>query len=496
MAGIIVPNKVSGTIAAPVAPLLKNVKLSAAPVRPATPGSAAANALLTPAQLQTQATQQALADLKPQEQNIQQQETAAQAQAANDTQAIGGVNTAAAKILATIAPSIRQSYIQAAQETRQLGGADAAGVSQALQAAQSDSAALGASQGVKVNPTVDPNAVGSTLNDLGVVIPGSSLAAQGAATAGLGAGLVGAQAESARTEGDARIAQEHTDIAGLQTKLQTIAATYPQLRDKALSALQTLNLKYGAANETQARDQAAAVHAHNEDVHAAGQLAETTAKDQSTAQLAAAKYAQLVGHEHNQDTTAAGRLALTTAYDNAQIKFKNAANQLAVQKSNRAGRALDKNMSIIAGHAVDVDGNAITRNGKVIPVTAQDFSTSAGASPLKSYQAAVGGAKTLRGDPVKNTSGSGAAYFAAPGARGKGVVKDLVTGQYTTNDPNKAAYSTQMNFAQAQAYTADRYGITPRNARRALIKAGWKPDGVRPSSLFNPSQSLPKPLGG
>lgn len=171
--------------------------------------------------------------------------------------------------------------------------------------------------------------------------------------------------------------------------------------------------------------------------------------------------------------------------------------QAAIDKGNNPSASLSK----AYGYIVDSNGDPILdANGKQIPVVA----TTKKSTKATPYQSAVKEARQIRGGPVLYTgekkvpiplnridASSGVfdytikgKYIAAPWAKGVFSVPDGKGGYIrTTNNPNKAQRQSQFgSFAEAQAYIVQHWGVTPAQARKALISGGWRPDGKRPAS--------------
>jgi hypothetical protein len=160
--------------------------------------------------------------------------------------------------------------------------------------------------------------------------------------------------------------------------------------------------------------------------------------------------------------------------------------QIQIAKLRQEGEQPDSALSKVYGYIVDGNGDPILDGaGNQIPVA----KTSKGSKSAKNtdYRDAVQDARGLRGDPVESSDSlAEGKYVAKPGA--KGVFPDG-----TTNDPKKARYENDMSFVEAQNYLMNSYGLNRKQARRALVAAGWRPDGKRPKPKGKKSPGAARP---
>lgn len=457
---------------------------------------------LTPAQIASEARSQALAALQPQEAVVNQSIADATAQAGRDQAALVGINTAAGKALSSIAPSIEGAYRGAAGQVGDLARGFSAGEQARLQGVNDQSAELLRSQGMEVpTPAVNPTAAGDVAYGLHGFIPGSNLAAQGAAASQYGAGLVASNVSAGRIAVQERQAQLATDVDKFKTQLANIVAKYPQLAQQAQTALENYQLK--VAGEIRQEQSAADLADYRQDslesldTYRAGTLKERQAHDTELENATNRRIDATIAHDRASENIARMNATERRIHDQAaenhdlvmediaqqNANIRNRAVRNAADRAAAAGRAVDKTTSIAVKHLVDKNGDAILQNGKPIKVSARTWSTSPSPAPsTKGYQSAVSDARILRGHAVKNTTGIGGAYIASPGAKGSDVTRSQGNGAIpaTTNNPDKAQFDTTYTFAEVVDYIAQRRGISRARARKAAIAGGWRPDGKRP----------------
>lgn len=416
-------------------------------------------AALSPSAIDTEATTMAQGELTPQQAEIQRQAALAKAQALADEQAITGFRTAAGTILAGIAPEVSAGYTAAEQEQGQLGQGMATGVKDDLAAAAAKDQSFAESQGQSGGTSVDPNAVHDSIYALNGQIPGESLGAQGAAATALAAEQPAINLAAGREELDARLAQAHKDNDGYAQQLIQLAATFPDLKAKALAQLNQYELD--KANYKR-------------------QLFDS--QTQRRAEVANEKLAGI------KTTQAATNAANLQAYRVASIGLRFKSQQDAAAARAAKGKTIDVSASKLLGHIVYKDG---TENSGI--KVAQSGSTGAVATQRAishSNSTAFKEATTLYGKPVSNknvgtlTGGKGK-YIAATGARGKGVYAPAYKGAPATTDSLALAARTGQgaaNYADAlQKVLASIAGSglsqaqMVRIAKRMLKAAGWKP---------------------
>lgn len=504
-----------------------------APQGPPAPATPAGYQLTSPAALAALAGDQAHEQITAEQQPVLQQQKYAQQQADRDVSALGGINTAAASALRSIAPSIEGAYSRASEAVGQLGQGFSGALRDRVQGVNDRAGQLAAEQGIAppsgavLGP--DANAMGDVAYGLGGYVPGTALAQQAAATAAYGAGLEGSNASAGRIAVQERQAQLADDNQKFRDQLSAIVAKYPQLEQAAQTALQNYEIKVAAEQRAEqsaadlqdyrdkslkaTRDYHNATLGETHDYHAAT-IGETRRYHDATTDY---RWSDLTSRDAHYRATedltrdalgiSAGHLSLDekslvqrVAYDVASLGIREKELTISAAKAYAEGRQLDKNLSIVMGHAVDHSGRIIAgTDGNPITVTKATFSTAAPKTPkmtaAKNFQSAVSDAHTLRGNPVKNpnTALGGGAYVAAPGAKGK----DILPGNpqlglpTTTNNPKLAQYDTEMSFAEAVGYLSQRRNISRAKARKALIAAGWKPDGVRPKPAPSGPSTLP-----
>jgi hypothetical protein len=142
------------------------------------------------------------------------------------------------------------------------------------------------------------------------------------------------------------------------------------------------------------------------------------------------------------------------------------------REAERRGREIDASASRLRGYLVDQHGRPILGpDGKRMKVK----NDATGQDRREAYREAVDEAKDLKPEPMGNPNISPLApgkYIAKPGA--KGVFPPRSGGPATTNNPAKARMEGGMGWAEALRFLTNRYGISRKAARRALIAAGYK----------------------
>lgn len=383
------------------------------------------------------------------------QEKAIRSRGAAEAAALAAAGEAGARILRESADVAQAPYQQASAATQQLAGGFSGAMTDRLTAAQVAAAEFAKTQGVPAYTSpVDIQASGDAAYSQGTYIPGSALQKGGADAAASANRMVGVQALS--TQADVRGRVKQTD-----DELIELASKRPELRQQVMDELfQREREKFQASTQ---RD------------------AQQLYREQFG--LEKVKTRADIAHDVRADKTAAERARISNK--NYQLAVKRHA--LAVKKAEKEGHGVDAAASKGLGKLVDDEGQPILdKNGKEIP-----FKTGgAGKVPpgVKAYRQAVPEARQIRGEPVENdsrTRSTPGRYIAKPGA--KGVFPGMGGLPATTNDPNKAERDSEFgSFNEAQAYIMEAYGLNKAQARRALVAAGWKPDGQRPKKKKEP----------
>lgn len=185
-------------------------------------------------------------------------------------------------------------------------------------------------------------------------------------------------------------------------------------------------------------------------------------------------------------------------YDWANLSFKTqkAANdaRMAAEKAAAQGRQIDASASKVIGFIVDKSGRPILQGGKRIKVAPDPKAkvktvTNRNRAASDARQGAFSFGKKLMAD-----SAVVAGDRIGPDYKGKYIARKGVKGVFPDGSTNNIALAARsVTFAQAmqQAWAAvdgdglvAQYGMSPaevrKQLRQALIRAGWKPDGVRP----------------
>jgi hypothetical protein len=141
-----------------------------------------------------------------------------------------------------------------------------------------------------------------------------------------------------------------------------------------------------------------------------------------------------------------------------------------IQKAISEGRQPNASLSRAYGYIVDASGNPILANGHKIPV-AQSSGSPTGKRG-KAYAKALKGSMSLMGSPLEVNQHS-AKYYQGKyvSKKGKSEFGDGSTNNIHNSEYDHSGYS----FREAQQLLVDQYGVTRKQARRALIEAGWPP---------------------
>lgn len=433
-------------------------------------------AALAQEEIDRRAAELAQGGLTPQQEEIRRQQDRAAAAARADEAAITGFQTAAGDLMKGIAPEVGAAYRDAASTVGSLGTSIGGQIGEDLRAKQAEDAAFAASQGQSGGSTVDPTALAGTVGMLGGVIPGESLAAEGAARQAQAAEAVQIPLNAGREELSARMAQARETNDEYAQQLIQLAAQFPGLKAQALQQLNQYEM-----------DKAK----YREDVRV------------NTANIAAQKRQDAIAarSERAQEKAAGVNADIDRAqlkYRWASLEFQNAKAMAAAKKASAEGKRIDVSASKLLGHIVYQDG---TENPSI--KVAQSGSASAGKTrrdALASRARATSDARVkafdyaskIRGEPVKAPEGSQGTYVAGPGqkygVRG-GVFPPAGPGSpATTNNPNRAARSGGAGgYADAQQKVwaeidgeglMARYGYSREQVmaiiNNALARAGWK----------------------
>jgi hypothetical protein len=409
--------------------------------------------LLTQKQLNKRANKQAAASLAASQAPILTQQQLADSRATAARAAMQAVGAAGAKMLAPVGQENAQAYDQAVHETQGLIGGLTGSLGQHMQAdeAANDNFRSAMAPGSASQEHVNPGDVANAAYDRGAVIPGSSLASQGAAATAYGNELPALPLSEAANQQAGSVGQQGIDDQQYAQQLLDLATQQPQVRAQILDQLyQEEASKANAITQSQAQSLYAA------------QFGEKQVVDQANIANDRAQIAQ--GNTRLRQSNV--RLQL----QQQGLKLRSSAQALAVKKAKVDWSRIDSSASKATGFLMTKDGQYVTdKQGKKIPVAA-----SAGGGTgtnSHSYQSAIGYAQThFVGTPLPNP-----AYV--PGVAG--IPKYLKQGGGYTDDPSKAKATYDETFVQAQTYLMNRYGLTRAQARKALVTLGRKPDGKR-----------------
>lgn len=384
--------------------------------------------LLTQKQLNRRANQQAAAALKASQAPILQQQQIADQRAAAARQAMQAVGAAGASILQPVGDRNAAAYDQATKETANLVGGltGQLGAHMAAdQAAASDfrsKMAPGSASQEQVNPENVQNAT----YDLGAVIPGSSLAEQGAAATAYGNEMPAIPLSTAANQEAASVGQQGLDDQQYADQLLQLAQQEPQVRAQILDQLyQTEASKANALTQQQAQN------------------------------LYAAEFGQKTAYDNAQIGLAQQRVKQTGVRLQLQqqgLRLRSQSQALAVKKANIDWSRIDSSASKATGYLMTKGGQYVTdKNGKKIPVAVS--------STAKSPKFTGPGSTAYR------SAYSYASSHFMPKYIAPGVV-----------DPTQVRPS----FVQMQSHLVNAYGVSRAQARKILVGLGIKPDGKRP----------------
>lgn len=423
----------------------------------------------TAAQIDAQASAEAQSQLTPQEQAIQQQQAQAAAQAKAQEDAITGFTAATGGLEAGIAPAVQGAYAQAEQEQGALGQGIGGQVGSDLQVAQDKDAAFAASQGQSGGETTSVPGISETVGMLQGDIPGTQIAAEGAAATTWAAEQPQIAIDAGREELDSRLAQAKTDNDQYATQLIQLAQTYPGLKAQALTQLNQYELDKANYRQSVTMNQNtlkndAATRANN--ARALTDQEKTLKLDQDKA---------------NQ----------TFTYQMAGLQFKS---QTEANKAALLGKTIDVPASKALGHVVYKDGSQNTSIKVAQSGSTNTPQAKAATAMIGAKKTAVSEAISLRGKPQLSGKASptylgthgkyiaAAKYRAIPQGKSGAVYPDG-----STNNPKRAAYSgDQYSYAQAQQLIFEKIGgqtlMSTYNLSReqvmawvnaALSGAGW-----------------------
>ena len=424
---------------------------------------------LSTADLNTLATQQANQILQSMLDPITRARALAQQNALAQREEILGLGGALAQIEAGMAPDIQSVFKGGANEMRSIGAGLGQSIVQGVQPGVDANAAYISKVAPGSTPTdAQPHASaeGAVVTGLLGTIPGDSFDAQGAAAGQYFAAQPGIEASRVREDFMANLAQARQADAEYVSQIVDIAKQFPQLRSQAFDALFEHEM-----DKLDARIKLQQLGISTQQQEFENQLSLRDMALKERAETAQEKALGLDVRKQNWQEQ----------MDLAGIKLKYDQMAAEVNAATAKGQMPNVSLSALSGYIVDGYGNPILdKNGKRIPVV----KTSSAASNSNSvYNKAVRQARTIRGNPIENQNMGPLApgrYIAAPGA--KGVYSGKAGMPATTNDPKKARYDTKLSFAEALQYLVEAYGISRAQARRALIAAGWRPDGKRPAS--------------
>lgn len=381
---------------------------------------------------------------------IESERARAQQRSEQNQKALIGLGEAMAKILGGVGPGMQAGYSQAAGEISSLaGGLSSATAERVRQSMQDnrDFASKAAPGSAPSDQAPSPDSLQDSLYALGGLIPSGSVSEQGAAARAWGEMQPAIGAFQMEQDFKAELGRANEEDDKYEQDLLDLAAKRPELRAQIL-------------DELRKREQA----------KLDARLSERQVRVQERAQ-------GLYEKQFKEDKRSA-KEGEKIKWAGLEFDTRKAAADAAAaaQEAELKGREVDAATSKLRGFLVDQYGRFIPdANGRRIPVVKEKK------APAKSRLGdAIQEARDLRGEPRENpevTGNTPGRYLADP--RAKGVFR-RPRFKPTTNDPNKAIHDgAGYSFVEAQQYLMDVYGLKRAEARRALIRAGWKPDGQR-----------------
>lgn len=416
------------------------------------------------ADIQSQADQQTDASLAAQAAPINSERARAAAAALADQKALSGLGLSVAELMKGIGPAIQQGYSGAAQDLAGMAAGFSGATADRVRQAQAQGAATidQLAPGADHPQGTDPNALQDSLYGLGGFIPGGSLETQGAAANRWGSVLPAIEGVTTENEVAGRQAQQVKDDQKYAQDLIDLAGKRPDLRNQILDHLYQ--------REVEALNARLGVRKQNQDER------HTLVQEGLDARQVAVQEQALALYNKKYGSDLAYKSAELTLRE-AGLKLSQAKYQHQLDKDIAAGQQIDAAASRVKGTIVYKDGTVTN-----IPIAKTNSGT-------KSYQKAVGEARSLRGKPVTvtltgteiNPHGKYVADPSQPYNVSGGVFPPSEGLPATTNDPSRAKIGSTYTFVEAQAYLMDKYGLTRAQARKALVSSGWKPDGKRPT---------------
>lgn len=393
--------------------------------------------------------------------------------------ALGG---ALAQMEGGIAPSISAAWGTGADAIRDIGGAIGDSLAENVGGSQAANDAYVAEHAPGSGPSGQaPNAAaeGGVVTGLAGTIPGESFDTQGQALEDFYNKMPGVEAANVREDYMAALAQARADDADYEQQLIDVAKQYPQLRSQAIDALyqhelDKLNARMGI--DKQKADAKQQAFENN-----------LATQDMMLKQRAEAANELALGIKASQPT----KLQIVRNADGSTVAVDPTTGKV-VQRISGPKQQPPKTFKGPGGYMYRMNGD-----GTATKIAGQ--TPAPGKSGTTAMQKATKDAVGLRGNPVEY---KGDAVVIVPGVdtpyhvRGKYVadmrkakakhrkVFSVPNGKggyiQTTNDPKLAATDATMSFVQAQSYLMQTYGLNRAQARKALIAAGWMPDGKRP----------------
>jgi hypothetical protein len=211
-------------------------------------------AALDAATLDQRATDLANAGLASKQDEVRRQQELARKAAVADEGAIQGFSDAASAYLKGIPEQVGAGYRASAETIGALGSGIGGAVGADLAAKQAADQAYAEGQGQSGGTSFDGKAVGDTTTYLGGVIPGESLAHQGAAAQAEAARAIQIPLDAGAEQLTTRMAQARSENDQYAQQLIALAATFPGLKAQALDQLNKYEIDKATYREQVAQD--------------------------------------------------------------------------------------------------------------------------------------------------------------------------------------------------------------------------------------------------
>ncbi len=305
---------------------------------------------LTAAQINVQAGRQATSALAPERAEIERQRGIAAGRAKADQAAMLGLGVVTAEMQKGLVPGVQGAYSGAAAEIAGLAQGFSGAMGERMSAGQQASVDFAKSQGQDVGQ-LGPNVqdAQNVSYGLGGFIPGSSLAAQGAAAGAHAAAIPAITALALKGDYQRALFEARSQDDEYAQQLIAVASKYPQYRDEALQELRNYELQKG-------------------DMRLKGKASLRDDRQVAIQERAQSLYERQFGETQVQNQVENAQTAVENAYRFGQLQLETKKAQAAVEKAAAAGRQPNSSLSKLYGYIVDANGQPILSGGKKIKV--------------------------------------------------------------------------------------------------------------------------------